>query len=278
MSGLAIALLAAAALAPRDAARLPPAGTVEIGVFNPLRLVPVDGLQVELHPLVFLVAPHLTLRRQVLAADTWALAVEGGLALPSSAFSEPPPYGLEGYLTPSCKVGGAEPDRAPESCQAPGTFVVPSAGLVLSHGREHVTTARLDYAAGILVAGERPDPLDTWAPLDLLLAPVFNGHRVHLGLRYDRSLLDWLRLAGEAHLWHVGAGPPPARSPWVMALHLGTDLRTSTHTRLTVGAIYWNSDQREVALVRDADGYSRFERVRSHDFGPTADFLWHWQL
>lgn len=262
----------------RDTAFIGAPGATSVGIFNPLRHVPRAGLELSTHPLFGLIAPNVAARFHLWTSPDAPLtvALETGLSLPSGAFGAAPPFGLEGYLTPSCKVHDAEPDRAPGDCDRPGVFVVPSLGLAVSHGRETALTARLDFAPGLLVDGERAPPRDTWAPLDLVFAPVFNRWRAHLGLRADHRVFDFLRLAVEAHVYRVGEGPPPVRSPWTFVGHLGTDWRTSVHTRLTAGAMYWNSDQRRVDLVKDADGYSRFEHVRSHDFGPTLDFLWSW--
>lgn len=283
-SALAVAVTAGASGAAagefpaRETAWLGAPGATSVGVFNPLTHVPRAGVELSTYPLFGLLVPNAAARFHLFSAvdEPVTLVLETGLSLPGGVFTVAPPFGLQGYLTPSCKVERTEPGRAPEDCDRPGTFLVPTVGLAASHGHETVVTARLDFAPGLLVDGERAPPRDTWAPLDLLFAPVFNQWRAHLGLRADHRLLGFLRLAGEAHVYRVAAGPPPVRSPWTLVGHVGTDWRTTPHTRLTLGASYWNSDQRRIVAIEDNDGYSRFEHVRSHDFGPTLDFIWSW--
>jgi hypothetical protein len=280
----ALALLCAAApataqtLAPRDTAHVGPAGSGGVGIFNPLTYTPTAGVELSTYPLAALIAPNGAMRAHLYTAEDAPLTLswELGASLPSAAFLSGPPLGLAGYVTPSCKVHAAEPDRAPNDCQRPGAVFAPSLGLAASWGRDDVLTAKVDYTYGFLLSGERGTPLDTWAPLNLLFAPVFDTWRAHLGVRYDHALLPGWRVAAEAHLYRVARGPVPGRDPHTFVAHLGTDLRTTTHTRLTFGAMYWNSDQRAVEVEPDADGYSRFVHVRSHDFGPTLDFLWRW--
>ena len=119
---------------------------------------------------------------------------------------------------------------------------MPSIGTVASYGKNAVYTVALDVAFGVHLSGEKMAPLDTFTPLDLLFAPATRGFRAHLGGRYDRSLLDWLRLSLEVDLYAVGAGPAPGRSWLIFASHLGLDARVTENTRETVGAKYFNSD------------------------------------
>ncbi|MCK6547020.1 hypothetical protein L6R52_14315 [Myxococcota bacterium] len=273
LAALAAPDVAEAALPARDTARIGELGAGAIGIFNPLRLL-LGDFELETHPIFFVVAPNATLRHEPWrgALEPLAIAIELGATLPWG-LGRPPPLGLAGYFTPSCLVGDAEPERG-DTCEDPGLFLVPHAGVVVSHGTEHVFTARADVALGLRLAGERPAPLDVWPYLDLLLAPIFQGHRVHAGLRYDRRVLDGLRVASELSLYHVGRGPEPHRSPWVLRLWAGADLGLTSSLRLTAGVAYYDSDQRRRVIEEDAEGFSHFVDVRSHDFAPTLDLIW----
>lgn len=264
-------------LAPRGHAAVAPEGTWSVGVFNPLTWVPVEGLEVQTHPLLTFAAPNVAARYALLRGAPVALTLEGGLALPWAAFAFAPPLGVQGYLTPSCKVEAAEPARG-DSCQAPGPTLIPRLGIAASWGEEHPLTLRLDGAAGWALDGSRPLPLDTLAPLDLAFAPVAHTWRAHLGVRYDRGVLPWLRVAAEADLYRVGQGVQgdTGRDLWTWAAWIGADLQTSKRTRLALGLAYWNSDQRRVVEEQDAEGFTRLVHVRSHDLLPTVDMLWTW--
>lgn len=275
----ALAPLAAFAFEARDTARIGPAGSGQVGVFNPLVFVPRAGLEVATHPFFALIAPHAQTRLRLLDAPDQPLAVSAtaGLGLPSAAFDWAPPFGLRGYFSPSCKVVGDDPARSPEDCQRPGLVLAPSLGAQATYGRESALTATVDATYGFVLSGRRTEPLDTYAPLELVFAPVFRTYRAHAGVRFDQALGDQWRVATEIHVHRLGEGESDVpRSPWVLSAYLGADWATTPSTRLTAGAMYWNSDQHAVRLVKDRDGYSRYERIRSHDFAPTLDFLWRW--
>jgi len=227
--------------------------------------------------LLLIPAPNFKVRVTHWGRGAFHLGAEYGLYFPSPAFRLAPPLGVAGYLTPSCKVAEHDPAQA-RWCQRPGWFLVPHAALLFSWGTQHVLTTKLDAAVGILLAGERGKPLDTWAPVDLEFAPIFNLFKVHLGVGYDRRLLSWLRLRGSAHLWVVGQGPPPARNPWIFGLQLDLEFRLGRWTRAAIGLRYFNSDQRRTVVETGEDGFARRVAVRSHEFLPTFDFIWTWAI
>jgi hypothetical protein len=252
-----------------------PVGTWSIGVFNPLRWVPTENLEVSTHPLVAVGSPNVLGRYDLDLDPQWTVAIEAGLSVPWATFSSPLPLGLQGFFYPSCQVSTAEPERG-DTCREPTAHIVPRAGVVASFGTHNVWTLRLDSAVGIPLGDEDVSPTDAWPYLDLLLAPVSTGHRSRLLLRYDHELTGWLRFDVEAAGLLVGAGSDPERNPVVLYGHLGADLKTSAGTRLTLGVAYWNSDQHQRELTTDADGFSEWEDVRTHDLAPTIDFIWVW--
>ena len=271
-------LARAGELEPQHTAKVHDRNWMSIGVFAPLVWAPADRIELSAHPLLWVSYPNLKAKVEHLRRGSVHLAGEYGLVFPSPAFRLAPPLGLAGYLTPSCLVTGDDPTRAPGSCDRPGWHLVPSVGLLLSWGERHVLTAKADVAVGLVLAGQRGAPLDTWAPLDLELAPVFNVFRVHLGVRYDRLLHRIWRLVGEVNLWAVGPGPEPQRHPVVVSTYLGTEVALGRYTRLSVGFHWYNSDQRRTKVITDADGYGKRVKVRSNELRPSLDFIWSWQV
>lgn len=247
-----------------DAAPTRPAGSWSVGVFAPLRYAFTDAVEVEVHPLLSLVAPTALVRVAHLKGPGLALTGEYGLSVPTFGLSL-----TRGYLFPS----GEETGKL-------GWYAIPRAGLVASvaAGAEAQLTGRADLAVGIPVAGETTvRSLDSFlAPLDLLAAPMLRGFRTHVGAGYDRALLPWLRVRTSVDGYLVGAQPEgDARSsPLFLSAHVGLDLRVGRHGRFTLGGIWWNWDQFRTEVRTGPDGYAERRRVRSNDFLPTLDFIW----
>jgi hypothetical protein len=268
-------------MTPRETADVAAKGSWSVGLFNPLRWAPIDGLEVETHPLVWLGAPHVTARWRHFdsGAGGWRLTGEYGFGVTTGAWTAAKPLGLSGDLVPSCKVAAAEPERA-NWCVRPERVWVPSLGLALSKGwldggqERGVLTVRADVSKGLGV--DRAQPLDAWAPVNQQLAPWVGGARARLRVGYDHALLDALRLRAEVGLY--GLHQPDGRdlSPWSTSVYLGADLRTTEHTRLTAGAVWWNADSHAVEVVKGPDGYARTERARTNEVWPTVDFIWRY--
>lgn len=266
----------------RDTAEVRAKGSWSMGVFNSLIYAPRDGFEIDVNPLIFLVAPNVIARVAHVpgGAGAWRVTGEYGLSVPSGGFHLTKPFGLQGDLVPSCKVSADNPGLI-GWCQAPGWAIVPRAGLVVSKGNgdetkpdRNVFTAKADLAVGIVVAGERGTPLDAIPPIDLWTAPVYNKYRARIGVAYDLAATDWLRTRLEANLYRVGDAPDVLRSPYTFAAHLGLDLAVGSASRFTLGAMYWNSDQHAIALGTNAAGKVDYVGVRSNDFFPTIDFIW----
>jgi len=272
----------------RESALTPARGAWSVGVFNPLRLQVSDDWGLELHPLAALLAPHVevhhALRRPALTAEpAHALTLLYGLSAAPWALRFALPLGLRGYLGPSCLVTAAEPGRG--GCQESGWGVTPKAGARYSYARlGQALTAEADLAAGILLSGERPAPLDAYAPVELMFAPLTRTWRAHLGARAARRVWARLSVAAEVDLFWVGSpeaafvrvGEGGARSPWTLSAYVGGDVALGAHLSLTAGVMYWNSDQRAAVFERDAGGFSRKVFVRSHDLWPTVDLMWRY--
>lgn len=267
----------------RETADVGPVWTGSVGVFNPLRLAVADGVELEVHPLIFLTAPHVDVRvaHQPGAAGDIRVTGEYGLSLPTGALRLAKPLGLSGDLVPSCKVAAKDPALAGECQKAPWTLVG-HAGVVVSgdvglsaEATPAATwTLRADVAKGLVFSGGEVRPLDAWAPVDVSLAPSLGYTRAQVRGQWDQRVLAWLRVRTEVGLWLTTQAADADRSPLAVSAYLGTDLRTSIHTRLTLGAVYWNSDRHQVVVHKGADGFAEVVRVRSHEVWPTVDFLW----
>ncbi len=249
-------------LAARDTALVRPKGTGSIGVFAPLRVSVGRGLEAEAHPLLFLAAsPNLALRVRLF--DDGALRVTGeyGLSVPTMAMRL-----TQGILFPTWDT----------SHRRVGWFVVPDVGVAVSYGRTTVVTARIDTAFGLGFGANEATPLDTVAPLELLFAPMLNGFRSHAGVGYDFPITTWLRGRAAFDVWYVGRSPEPFKSPLYVSTQVGVDIKMGPHTRLALGAIWYDYDQRQTIVRKSDSGFYERVRVRSDDFFPTADFVWSW--
>ena len=192
----------------RESALTPNKGSWSVGLFNPLHLQLGESWGLEFHPITELIAPHAEVHHTLLSAplsDTPAHALKliYGLSAAPWALRFGVPLGLRGYLGPSCLVTAAEPERG--GCQESGWGVTPKVGGRYSYARVgQVLTAEADVAVGV-VFGERPAPLDTYAPVELLFAPLTNAWRAHLGGRVARRVVSRLSLAAEVDLYWVGS-------------------------------------------------------------------------
>lgn len=259
----------------------------QIGIFNPLRIAVADGIELEMHPLVFLTAPNLDVRVAHLRGSTGELRLTGeyGLSFPTGGLRLQKPFGVKGDLLPSCKVAANNPNLQTWCDLAPWTLV-PHVGLVLSGGIGQFAaqngeifelatwTIRADVAKGFPLSGQAIRPLETWAPIDVALAPSLGYTRVQVRGQWDERVLDWLRVRGELGGYFVTQPEDADRSPFTFSAYVGADLRTSTHTRVTAGVFYWNSDRHQVVVQTGADGFAEVVRQRSHEFWPTVDFIW----
>lgn len=256
----------------RDTADVGPRGSWSVGVFNPLRIAVHEDIELQTHPLLFFVAPHVDARFALLRSPL-RLTAEAGLSMPTLAMRL-----VKGYLFPSWDT----------SRNDIGWMLIPRAGLLLS-GKvlEHdVWTLRADAAFRIPLGPNSATPLNSFlTPLDLVLAAPLTGFRSRVGGAYDHAFNDRLRLRGELNLYVTGSqgdlvvsgqdvGPIASVSPLVLTAHLGVDVAVFQHSRITAGVLWANADQGATRVVEGADGFSERVRVRSNDFLPTLDFIW----
>lgn len=264
----------------RDTADVLAPGHGSVGVFNPLRIGVANRLELEAHPLVFFVAPHVTARVALYESkDTAGAPI--GVSVTAEAGVSLPTLGMRltsGYLFPSWET----------SDNRVGWMLVPRVGLLLS---DHVFTAdvwtvRADAAFRLPLGPNSAAPLDSFlAPLEVLLAAPLTGLCTHLGGAYDKALGQRLRLRGEFNVYVTGArghlfvggvdmGPLEQLNPVILTAHLGLDIAVFEQGRVTVGVLWGNYDQGETKVVPDADGFSKRERVRSNNVLPTVDYIW----
>lgn len=286
--GLVVLATSATAFAepilPRETADVLPAGRVAFGLFNPLR-VGLPHVELELHPLLALVAPHVDARFWLAKAlRPGALRVSGvvGVAVPTGAFRLGKPFGIAGDLVPSCLV--AKHDASQSGwCERPGWMVVPKLGLAVSKGvfvrdnaERGVFTLRGGFAKGFAASGKEVRPLDAWAPITVQLAPFLGKWRAELRAAYDHAVLDGLRLRGELGVTWLGRPEDDPLSPLFLNAYLGVDVQTSEHTRVTLGAMVWNADKHRRVVETGPDGFATASYPRSFEVWPTVDLLWRY--
>lgn len=263
---------AAEPLPARNTADVGPRGSWSVGVFNPLRFTPLEGVEFQTHPLAFFVAPNADARIALLRSPL-RLTLEAGLSLPT--------FGLrltQGYLFPAWGT----------SDNTLGWMLIPRVGLLLSGNvtRQGVWTLKADGAWRVPLGPDSTTPLNSFlAPLDILLAAPLTGSCYRVGGAYDQALSRRLRLRGELNLYATGpqgrlvvsgadVGPLAEVSPLIVTAHLGLDIAVARHSRFTVGVLWANADQGATRVVTGSDGFSERERVRGNNIVPTLDFIW----
>ena len=265
----------------RDSAFAPRSGSWSIGVFNPLKIQINDDIGIETHPFVgLLIAPNLKIWQNLWSKNAMRLQGMYGFSTPSWSLQRNIPFGLAGYLSPSCQVSEAEANRVPESCQRPGFDFVPQLGTRLSGEQgQGIWSIEFDLAYGLMISENRPAPLDSYAPVEIAYAPTTQNYRTHVGMKYSHMLHPRLALNLGADLYITGQADAelmPEKEPLSFSSQLSFDWATGEHTSLTFGAIMWVSDQRAFELIEDNQGFVKKESVMSLDIFPTLDFLWHY--
>lgn len=230
-------------------------GTSSVGVFNPATFVLRTNTQLELHPLVFFVAPHATVKVKHVAAGAWHLSGQYGLAMPWLAEKL-----LQGYFFPAYLRGEGRL----------GVVLVPSIGALLSHVTDaRVITAKLDLSVGVPLSHSDLRPLEAPAPLEMLFAPVLNKYRARAGVLWDASLSPRWRMRAYADAFVHGVDEDRhahLSDHLTLRAGLGVDLAATRRLRVAVGIVGWNSYQFAV----NEDG----QRVRSTDILPVVDLIW----
>jgi hypothetical protein len=256
----------------RDTADVGPRGAWSVGVFNPLRIAVHDRVELQTHPLLFLMAPHVD-ARFALVRSPLRLTAEAGLSVPTFALRL-----TKGYLFPNWATSQADI----------GWMLIPRAGLLLSGDglANDVWTLKADAAFRVPLGPNSATPLNSFlSPLDLVLAAPLTGFHSRVGGAYDHAFNDRLRLRGELNLHVTGpqgnlvvsgqdVGPIATVSPLVVTAHLGLDIAVFQHSRITAGVLWANADQGATRVSEGSDGFSERVRVRSNDFLPTLDFIW----
>ncbi len=258
-------------LPPLDSAATLPRGVLTVGVFGPLRWGLRDDVELEIHPLVSLLAPSPTVRVRYVKTPRITLTGEYGASYPSLLL------GLtRGFLFPS---GDREPcGPACGNSGLPHHLVLEAGGVAsLDLGAAGVTSLRTTLRGGIQLTDGALPPLDSLlAPLEVLLAPVTRGWHLRLAGTWDGPLGRHLRARTTFAVHTMGAPPAgfAATSPWVLSWHAALDLAPGDRgSRLTAGFMLWNWDTHATELVSRPDGTSIRRRVRSNDLLPTLDYV-----
>lgn len=265
----------------RDTADVGNKGSYSVGVFNPLKLAFTDRLELQAHPILFFVAPHIDARFAVLKDPVGAgelphghrITAEAGVLFPTLAMRL-----TRGFLFPSWAT----------STNDIGFMLIPRVALLYSKDffDADAFTVRLEGQFRIPIGPNSATPLNSFlAPLDLLFAAPLTGFLGRGMLAYDHAFGERLRLRGEVNFYLTGSqgnlivsgqdkGPLATIDPFIFTAHLSLDIAVFTQSRIALGAWFANSDQGATALRTGADGFSERVRVRSNNILPTVDFIW----
>jgi hypothetical protein len=247
-------------LPPRERADALAPGQWQVGLTSPTRIG--LGGQRELTSFAagwLVLVPNVALRQSLRSPQhIWQTRGEFGLSFPG--------YGYrlsQGYLLPAQERSGGHP----------GHFLVPRFGWAVSYGYRNIVATKVELAYGIgLDTRRRPPSLDTYAPIELLYAPVVDIFRAQLALSGDFALHERARVRPSVRLWFIG--PLPAdRSPVILDTRLALDYALSHRVFLSVGGAWYNSDQHRQRLIKKSDGSSERQRIRSNDFFPSIDLV-----
>ncbi|MGC4120856.1 MAG: hypothetical protein QM765_41020 [Myxococcales bacterium] len=234
----------------RDTADVGRPGEYSIGIFNPLKVGVADGVELQVQPLLFFVAPNVLFRVAHGEVGGFRWASEWGAYCPTPLMKL-----TQGYAFPTwAKQGGQI-----------GWFLVPSAGIVGTYGERtgSTLTFNADLTVGIPLTHNDATGPGSIAPVDDLLAPVTTGMRFRAQATYDLALLSWLRARMYLGVSLHGKNP----SPITMNGGGAFDFAVGKYSRVTLGFMWWNSDS-------GAIDYRTHQHVRSNDFFPTIDFIW----
>lgn len=269
-SPVAVGVATEAALGPRETARVrPERGAYSVGVFNPLTLNIGRGIEIQTHPLLFLIAPNLIVRVPHIPMSTpadprWGLTGEYGLSVPTIGMRL-----LEGHLFPAWENHEGRI----------GWAVVPRVGAVASRSggalrdQAAVISARADLVVGFPLSSTDAQPLDAPEPLNLLFDPVLSRYRGRVGVLWDSSLGRRWRVRAYGDLYVHGVQRefrlPSGTDNLTTRLGAGMDVGFGSRLqrRLTFGVAWWNSYQHAI----DA---TTWQTQRSNDIWPMLDFIW----
>ena len=255
---------------PQESAFSEPGRSWALGVVSPLQLQLDKHWWVELHPIMFFLFPSISIAHRYLESGDWALQGSYGVSAPSLSYTNAPPLGVQGYLSPRCQVAAQEPDRS--SCPEIPLTLAHRYQLRGSYHRRDPLTLTLEAEGALFSGEERPPPLETYPFLELPFASLTHGARFSAQLRHDKLLSPWLRAAVEAGVTRlIQRG---SRSPWFFRGYLGLDFALTSRFRASLGASLWESDQGAYRLLRDEDGYHYKESIRSLEFYPSFDLRW----
>jgi hypothetical protein len=173
-----------------------PKGHIEVGIFAPLRWGMAEGLELEIHPLIAAVSPHVALKKGWGEAAGFTLASRHGLALASR--------GLQFVARPG--TGGL----LPADIEIPTTVTLDSRLLAtrdLAEGTRLTLEARAEVGAP-LAEGD-------WPTLDapLLYARTHAAHggvATAVGAMVEHGLSDTITAVVDTDAWFL----PGAEAGW----------------------------------------------------------------
>jgi hypothetical protein len=93
-----------AQLEPRETATVLPKGTQQVGVFGPLRLGLGNGLELQTHPVLNLLSPNLSIKKELQNRDAKVLSLQTDLTYSSFLISTLARDGIGGVLAPDIDV------------------------------------------------------------------------------------------------------------------------------------------------------------------------------
>lgn len=248
---LFMGMVSAAQLSAREHAEVLPRGSSQLGVFGPLRLGLGEDMELSTQPLANLLAPNVSLKKELSSADSWTLSAQGDLAYTSFLIDTLARDGIGGVLPPDIEI----PQRVDLNVRMLWTK-----SLVARTSTHYLTTRlRTDFALPPYI----PDSSKgmSYSSIDVPLVYVRTheaAFSINAGTQIDGPIGERFGYELGAWYWFV---PSAAEGNWSVEQRSVLSAQLSSLCWMQAGA---------VTVIGD------YPYGRNWNVLPVVDFKWQW--